>query len=210
MTDSAPQKPAAANNGGIQLLIDLGPIAVFMIAFNVLERFPALKENAVYYATGIFIAATLAAVAYCHFVRGKIPPVLIVTAVIVLLFGGLTIILHSETFIKLKPTVLWGFYGAAILGSLAIKQNIWRLLMQHALTLPDAVWNTLALRWGLFFIAMAAMNEFLRLTQTTETWVSVHTIAFFVCVFVFAALNMPSLMKHLPDEDSATPAPPAA
>ncbi|MFT3726926.1 MAG: inner membrane-spanning protein YciB [Terricaulis sp.] len=211
MTDpTAPTKPAVPSSGAMQLLIDLGPIAVFMIAFNVLERFPALKENAVYYATGLFIAATLAAVAYCQFVRGKVPPVLIITAIIVLAFGGLTIALHNETFIKLKPTVLWGFYGAAILGSLAIGQNIWRLLMQHALTLPDPVWNTLALRWGLFFVAMAAMNEFLRLTQSTETWVSLHTIAFFACFFVFAALNMPLIIKHLPDDDSATTAPPAA
>lgn len=210
MTEPSASNPAAQSHGGIQLLIDLGPIAVFMIAYNLLERVPALKENAVYYATGLFIAATLAAVAYCQFVRGRVPPVLIVTAVIVLAFGGLTIALHNETFIKLKPTVLWGFYGLAILGSLAIKQNIWRLLMQHALTLPDQVWNTLALRWGLFFVAMAGMNEYLRLTQTTETWVSLHTVAFFVCFFAFMALNMPLMLKHMPDDDSATQKPPAA
>jgi intracellular septation protein len=204
MTEPAnPSKPAAPSAGGMQLLIDLGPIAVFMIAFNVAERFPALKENAVYIATGVFIAATLAAVAYCQFVRGKIPPVLIVTAVIVLAFGGLTIALHNETFIKLKPTVLYGFYGVAILGSLAVKQNIWKLLLGHALTLPDHAWNTLALRWGVFFLFMAGLNEFIRNTQTTETWVNLHTIAFFVLTFAFGALNMPLILKHMPDDDGS-------
>ena len=209
MTPSRPPaKPAAST--GVQLLIDLGPIAIFMIAFNVLERFPSLKSSAVYIATGIFIAATLVAVAYCQFVRGKVPPVLIVTAIIVIAFGGLTIALHSDAFIKLKPTVLWGFYGVAILGSLAIKQNIWKLLLGHAFELPDAIWNMLALRWGLFFLAMAAMNEVIRVTQTFGTWVNVHTIAFFVCFFVFAAINMPLILKHLPDDETATPRAPGA
>lgn len=209
MTESAnPPKPSST--GGMQLLIDLGPIAVFMIAFNVLQRFPALKDNAVYYATGVFIAATLAAVAYCHFVRGKIPPVLIATAVIVLAFGGLTIALHNETFIKLKPTVLWGFYGLAILGSLVIKQNIWKLLLQHAFTLPETIWNTLAIRWGLFFLAMAAMNEVVRATQTTGTWVWLHTTVFVVGFFAFTALNMPLILKHMADDSSPTPNAPGA
>jgi intracellular septation protein len=198
-------KPAAQSPNGVQLLIDLGPIAVFMIAFNVLEKFPALKENAVYIATGVFIAATLVAVLYCHFVRGKVPPVLIVTALIVLAFGGLTIALHNETFIKLKPTVLYAFYGVAILISLAVKQNVWRLFFGHAFTLPNAVWNTLALRWGVFFLFMAAVNEIIRNTQTTETWVNLHTIAFFTLTIGFAIINTPLILKHMPDDTSATP-----
>jgi intracellular septation protein len=211
MTDPAePPKSAPNQASAMQLLIDLGPIAVFMLGFNVFERFDALKDNAVYYATGLFIAATLAAVGYCHFVRGKIPPVLIVTAIIVLAFGGLTIALHNETFIKLKPTVLYGFYGIAILGSLLVKQNIWKLLLGHAFTLPERAWNMLALRWGLFFLFMAGLNELLRNTQSTETWVNLHTIAFFVLTFAFAALNMPLILKHMPDDSSATTNAPGA
>lgn len=73
---------------------------------------------------------------------------------------------------KIKPTVVYLFYSAAIFGSMAFGRNIWKLLFEHAFTLPDRVWRILAIRWGLFFIAMAGLNETIRLTQPTEAWVN--------------------------------------
>src|SRR5512134_1294490 len=115
MNDEVPLAPAQPKKPGAnQLLIDLGPIAVFVVAFNVLQRLESTKDNAVYIATAIFIASTLAAIGYCKLRQGRIPPVLIVTGVLVTCFGGLTLLLHDENYIKIKPTFVYFFYAAAI------------------------------------------------------------------------------------------------
>jgi intracellular septation protein len=201
--DTAPPKKAGGIN---QLLIDLGPIAVFVVAFNVLQRIESTKDNAVYIATGIFMAATLAAIAYCWFKQGRIPPVLIVTGVIVTAFGTLTIFLHDATFIQIKPTFTYLFYVAAILFSLAIRQNVWKLLFGHAFNLPDRIWTILALRWAGFFAFQAALNEVIRQTQDFEFWLNSRPFIVFPLVLAFAALNTPIVLKHHRDEEDEAPA----
>jgi intracellular septation protein len=189
--------------GPNQLLIDLGPIVIFVVAFNILQRIPATKENAVYIATGIFIAATLAAIAYCRIKLGNIPPVLIVTGVIVVAFGGLTLLMHDPTFIQIKPTFTYLFYVAAILVSLAIRQNVWKLLFGHAFNLPDRIWTILALRWAGFFAFQAALNEVIRQTQSFEFWLNSRPLVVFPLVVAFAVINTPIVLKHHREEHEA-------
>lgn len=205
MTDASPK---AAASGGQQLLIDLGPVVVFVLAFNVLQRIEATRDNAVFIATAIFMAATLIAIAYSRIRTGRIPPVLIVTGVLVVAFGGLTLVLRDRTFIQIKPTVTYLFYTAAIVGSLLIRQNVWRLLFGHAFALPDRIWTVLALRWAGFFLFMALLNELIRNTQTFEFWLNTRPFLVFPLVLLFAAANMPLMLKHMPD-DSAARAPEA-
>ncbi len=196
------EKPASSP-GFSQLLIDLGPIAVFLISYNVLKRI--WPDDAVYWATGIFIATTLAAIAYCKITRGKIPPVLIVTGVLITVFGGLTIALHNEEFIKIKPTVMYVFFTLAIASSLIIKQNVWKLMFRHVFELPDRIWDVLAMRWAGLFIFMAILNEVIRQTQTTDGWVNARPI-FWVLTLGFALINTPLVLKHSPpDEAQAKP-----
>ncbi len=202
MSDTPAKRPAGQN----QLLIDLGPIVVFVLAYNVLQRIPATKENAVYIATGIFIAVTLAAIAYCQVTRGRIPPVLLITGFFVTAFGGLTIFLRDQTFIQIKPTIIYGFYAAAILGSLAIGQNVWRLLLGHVYTLPDRIWTVLALRWAGFFIFMAVLNEVLRTRLSFDAWLNSRPLFAFGLIFVFALANAPLVMKHHVEDDGEAPA----
>jgi len=201
--DTTAQKPRPADTG--QLFIDLGPTVLFVVAYNVLLRVSALKTEAVYIATAIFIVSTLAAIGYCLWKRGRIPPVLIVTGVIVTAFGGLTIAFHDETFVKLKPTVANFFYAAAITGSVLAKQNVWKLLFGHVFTLPDRIWTVLALRWAAFFFCMGLLNEVLRNTMTTEGWVTWHFPILYIPTLLFAVANTPLVMKHHRDDD----APPA-
>lgn len=192
MSESPPRRRPGPN----QLLIDLGPVAVFVVAYNVLQRIEATKADAVFIATGIFIVATLAAIIYCKLRLGRIPAVLIVTGVVVTLFGGITLALHDENFIKIKPTITYLFYAAAIFVSVAIKQNIWKLLFRHIFTLPDRIWTILALRWASFFVFMAIVNEIIRLTQTTEFWVNSRILIVFPLLLAFAFANTPLLLKH--------------
>jgi intracellular septation protein len=182
--------------GARQLLIDLGPVALFVISSNLLNRFPQTKDNAIFIATAIFIAATLAAIAYCRWKLGKVPPVLIVVGVLVVAFGGLTLALHDENFIKLRPTIANLFYAGAILGSLGLRQNVMKLVFGHVFTLPPRAWTVLALRWGGFFLVMAVVAEYIRRTMTTPDWVNYHFPILYAPTVLFALANAPFLMKH--------------
>ncbi len=184
-----------------QLLVDLGPVAIFVVVYNVLNK--SRPDDAIYIATGVFIAATLAAIAWCKWKRGKIPPVLIVTGILVTVFGGLTMALHDENFLKLKPTIVYLFYAGAIFGSLLFKQNIWKLLFQHVFVLPDRIWTILAVRWGLLFVALAIANEYIRHTQSTEFWVNARLMIFFPAILLFALANAPLTLKHSPKDDAS-------
>lgn len=201
MTDAA-RAPQASPQ---QLLIDLGPTVLFVAAYNIMLRVPATKENAVYLATGLFIASTLLAMGYSLWKNGRIAPVLIVTGVIVTAFGGLTLALHDDTFVKLKPTVANFFYAAAITGSVIVRQNVWKLLFGHIWVLPNRIWNVLALRWAAFFFCMGILNEVMRRTLTTEGWVTWHFPVLYVPTLLFAIANAPLVMKHQIEEAPAAP-----
>jgi intracellular septation protein len=191
----------SARHGATQLAMDLGPIAVFVVAFNVLQRIESLEDNAVYIATGLFIAATLVAIAWAKFKTGRVPPVLVVTGVLVVIFGGLTILLHEPSLVQIKATVVYAFYVAAILGSLAFGQNVWRLLFRHLFTLPDRIWTILALRWAGFFAFMGGLNEVLRHYFNYENgnfdvWLNTRPLVAFPLLLLFTALNTPLVLKH--------------
>jgi intracellular septation protein len=194
------QRPASGASS--QLLIDFGPVAVFVIAYNVLLRLPAYKDNAVYIATGIFIVTTLAAIAYCLWKRGRIPPALIVTGAIVTAFGGLTIALHNDDFIKIKPTAANLFYAVAIIGSVLVGENVVKLLFKHIFTLPDRIWTVLALRWAACFAGLAIVNEWMRQNLSTSDWVTWHFPVLMGLMIAFALANTPLIMKHHVEDEA--------
>jgi intracellular septation protein len=199
-TETPKEKPAA-KGGMTQLLVDLGPVIVFMLAYNLGGRFVAEGQE-IFLATGVFLVATLAAVAYAWIVQKRLPPMLIVTAVIVTVFGGLTLILHDALFIKIKPTIVNLLYAAVVLGGLAVKQNVWKMLFQSAFpALPDKVWNAFALRWGLFFIFLAGLNEFIWRNFSEAFWANFKVLGVMPLTFLFMLANMPLLMKHMPKEE---------
>jgi len=201
-------KPKSARDSAGQLWVDLGPILVFVVTYNVLFRIEATKDEAIYIATGVFIAAVLAAIAWCKLQRGKIPPILIVTGVLVTAFGGLTIIFHDPAIIQIKFTFTFLFYAAAILISLAIKQNVWKLFFRHLFNLPDRIWNVLALRWAAFYVVVAILNEVLRYNFNEangnfDVWLNLRTVLTYPAFIAFAALNTPIVLKHHREEDDA-------
>lgn len=210
MTQENPSSPRkTATQGAGQLLTDLGPTILFVVSYNVLQRMESTADNAVYIATSLFIAATLAAIGYAQWKTGHVPPVLIVTGVIVTAFGGLTIALQDENFVKLKPTVANFFYATALTISVLMKQNVWKLLFRHIFDLPDRIWDVTALRWAAFFFCMGIVNEIMRNTMTTSDWVTWHFPILYIPTLLFAAANTPLLLKHLREEpkDETPPAP---
>lgn len=209
-------KAAAGKGGASQLWVDLGPVLVFVISYNVLHRIEATKENAIYIAISAFIAATLAAIAWCKITRGKIPPVLFVTGVLVTVFGGITILLRDPSIIQIKFTVTFLFYAAGIVFSLLIKQNVWKLLFRHVFTLPDRIWNILAWRWAAFYVLIALLNEVLRYyfneaNGNFDVWLNLRTALAYPAFILFALANTPLVMKHhVEEEEAPQPAAPGA
>lgn len=211
MTETTPDQPApkagAASGAGdkvgiTQLLVDLGPALIFMMTYSLGHNFVP-KGQEIFLATGVFIVATLAAVTYAWTVQKRLPPMLLVTAVIVTIFGGLTLILHDALFIKIKPTIINLLFATAVLGGLAIKQNVWKMMFQGAFPpLPDKVWDVFALRWGLFYIFLAGLNEFIWRNFSESFWVTFKALGVVPLSLLFMAANLPLLMKHMPKSDA--------
>ncbi len=137
---------------------------------------------------------------------------LIVTAVVVLFFGGLTLALHDALFIKIKPTIINLLYAAVIFGGLLFKQNIWKMLFRSAFDLPDKAWTILAVRWGAFFVFLAVLNEVVWRNTSEAFWANFKFFGVFPLTIAFALANVPLLLKHqAPEEkpEASDPAPPA-
>jgi intracellular septation protein len=149
-----------------QIWGDLVPVMGFVLVYNLLRfvdfGLPLINsETALYWATGVLIALTLGVVGQKLITRQKIPPFLIVSSLIVGGFGTLGIVLQDKSFIYIKPTIQNLFLASLIFGGFLFGRNIWRAMFKQVFDLPNHAWNTLATRWGLLFVAMAAWNEFL-------------------------------------------------
>ena len=206
-TKKSTAREAAARSGGIWL--ELGPTLAFILIYNVLLRFPEhgllSKDNALYWATGVLIAATLGVVALKIIRKQKVPPFLLISSGLIGIFGTLGILLHSKLFLFIKPTIINLTLAGLIFGGLAVGRNIWKMLFHELMDLPDFAWRTLAIRWGLYFVAMAAWNEFLWRNFSEATWAN-WKLGNIAISFLFAIANAPYTMKHLrhPDKPDAS------
>ena len=152
------------------------------------------------------MAATGVALAISFIIERRVPIVLVVTAVIVMVFGGLTLLLDDERFIKMKPTIVQALFAIVLLGGLALKKPLLRPLFSAAWTLTDKGWNLLTLRFGLFFAVMAIANEIIWRTQSTDFWVNYKIFGAIAITFAFMACQAPLISRY--QIDSEEPAPP--
>ena len=176
-----------ALNPIVKLLLELGPLALFFAAFS---RFD------IYVATGVLMASVLVTLAVSYVVLRRIPIMPLVTAVIVLIFGSLTLVFHDETLIKIKPTALYLLFAAALFTGLALKKPILKILFDGALQVDEEGWRLLTWRWAWFFIALAVLNECVWRTQTTDLWVKFKTFGFMPLTILFALAQARLIMKH--------------
>lgn len=176
----------------MKLLFDLFPVILFFVAY---------KVSGIYVATGVAIAATVAQIAWLK-LRGKtVEPMLWISLAIIVVFGGATLLLHDETFIKWKPTVLYWLFAAILLGSQWIwNKNLMRTLMGSQLKLPDAVWNKVNLSWSLFFLVAGALNLYVAFNFATDTWVNFKLFGLLGLMVVFVLAQGLFLAKHVQEE----------
>jgi intracellular septation protein len=198
-----PKGPGA----GARLIIDLGPLLVF---FLVNGFAPVLEEFRIFYATGAFMIAMIVALIYSQVRYRHISPLLLFSGFMVVVLGGITLWLHDETFIKVKPTIYY-LVVAGLLGfGLWSGRNLLKLVLESVYPgLSERGWQLLTRNWIAYFVAMAVINEAIWRTQSTDFWVGFKLWFFLPATFVFALANVPMLMRHGLQMEEATDEPPA-
>jgi intracellular septation protein len=170
-----------------KLVTELGPLIVFFVA--------NAKFN-LFVATGAFMVAIVAAMIASYVVVRHVPMMAIVTAVIVLVFGTLTLVLHDETFIKVKPTIIYGLFAAILGGGLLFGRSFIAILFDQMFNLTPKGWRILTMRWALFFLGMAALNEIIWRTQSTDFWVAFKAFGAIPITMIFAMTQMPMVKRY--------------
>lgn len=170
-----------------KLATELGPLLIFFFA--------NAKFN-LFVATAAFMVAIVVALVASWMVTRHIPVMALVTGVIVLVFGTLTLVLHDETFIKVKPTIIYGLFAAVLGGGLLFGRSFIAILFDQMFNLTPEGWRKLTLRWALFFVAMALLNEVIWRTQTTDFWVAFKAFGVIPITMVFAMLQMPLVKRY--------------
>jgi intracellular septation protein len=188
---SSPPAAKPQLNPILKLVLDLGPLVVFFFANS---------HYGIFVATAVFMAAILIALAISYAMTRHLPIMPLVTAVVVVVFGGLTLILHDELFIKVKPTIIYVLFGGVLLGGLAFGKSLLGVVFDSVFHLTEEGWRKLTLRWAIFFLALAVLNEIVWRTQTTDFWVGFKVFGVVPLTFVFAALQYPLLQKYAADE----------
>jgi len=184
-----PAKPQL--NPLLKLALDLGPLVLFFLVNARLGIFAA---------TAAFMVAVLVALVVSYALIRRLPAMAIVSAVIVLVFGGLTLVLEDETFIKLKPTIIYLLFAGVLFGGLLLRKPLLEIVFDQMFHLTEEGWRKLTVRWAVFFLALAVLNEIVWRTQTTDFWVSFKVFAIVPLTFAFAALQYPLLRKYAAPE----------
>ena len=171
----------------VRPLAEYGPIVVFFAVYWLYGIFPA---------TASIMAATCVAIPLSYFVERRIPILSLITAVIVGVFGGLTLWLQDETFIKMKPTIIQVLFGVVLLVGDLFGKNFLRLLMGKALEMKETGWKILTRRFAYFFFLMAVLNELIWRTQTTDIWVNFKVFGILILTAVFFVCQAPLIKKY--------------
>jgi intracellular septation protein len=170
-----------------KLATELGPLMVFFIA--------NAKFN-LFVATGAFMVAVIAAMIASYAVTRHVPMMAIVTAVVVIVFGTLTLVLHDETFIKVKPTIVYTLFATILGGGLLFGRSFIAIMFDQMFNLTPQGWRILTLRWSLWFLAMAVLNEIVWRTQSTDVWVTFKAFGMVPLTMLFAVTQMPLIKRH--------------
>ena len=199
----------------MKILFDLFPVILFFVTFKFAGKNPEAAQalaTAIGYqaeplqlpvllSTAVAITATIAQVVWVKWRHGKVDTMLLVSFGIITLFGGATLLLHDETFIKWKPTVLyWVFATTLVLSNWLFKKNLMRALLQEKLTLPNRVWNQVNLSWSLFFATLGIINLYVAFNFSTDAWVNFKLFGATGMMLVFVLLQAMALAKYVEED----------
>jgi intracellular septation protein len=196
----------------LKLLLELGPLGIFFVgnfwpaAFAPIMRLIvspdilASERVGIFTATAMFMPATVIALVVHYWLVKKLPIMPLVSGVVVLVFGSLTLLLHNDVFIKLKPTIVNSLFGAVLLGGLAFGRPLLSVVLDSVFELTQEGWRKLTFRWGVFFFCLAALNEVIWRTQTTDFWVSFKAWGIMPITLVFALAQTPLMMRYAKPE----------
>jgi intracellular septation protein len=184
---AAPPPPKKKLDPWLKVALELGPLIVFFVVNG---------KFGIFWATGVLMAGVLLTLGVSWAVTRHLPAMPVVTAVLVLVFGGLTVFLQNETFIKLKVTILYSLFGAALIGALYFGKLLLPIVFDMAIHIDDAGWRKLTWRWGLFFFFLAGLNEVMRRILTTDAWVNFKVFGILPLTLLFAIAQAPLIMRH--------------
>jgi len=176
----------------MKFLFDIFPVILFFVAF---------KFSDIYVATAVAIGATFVQIGWVWLRHRKVEKMLWVSLGVIVVFGGATLLLRDETFIKWKPTVLYWLFGASLaVAALAFNKNLIRAMMEKQVTLPDVVWSRLQASWIAFFAAMGALNLFVAYNFSTDAWVNFKLFGGLGLMLIFVVLQALMLGKYVQDK----------
>jgi intracellular septation protein len=202
-----------AMNPLLKLALDLGPLLLFFLANSkpalfepwfaaIIPEAVAHGERAgIFVATAVFMVAIVVALVVSYVMTRHLPVMPMVTAVVVVIFGGLTLFLQNETFIKLKPTIIYLLFAGTLIGGVIMGKQLLAIVFDSMFHLTDEGWRKLTIRWAAFFVCLAVLNEIVWRTQTTDIWVNFKVFVVTPLTFVFAMLQYPTLVKYRIEPD---------
>jgi len=200
-------------NPFLKLMLEMGPLILFFIANFRPQLFMPLvapllpaalltgDAAGIFVATAVFMVAILVVLVASYVLTRHLPVMALVTAVIVLIFGGLTLYLQDETFIKMKPTVIYLLFAALLIGGIVLNRPVLAIVFDAAFHLTEEGWRKLTMRWLFFFLALAVLNEIVWRTQTRDFWVAFKSFGILPLTFIFAALQFPLLQKYAANKE---------
>ncbi|MBV38527.1 MAG: septation protein A [Rhodospirillaceae bacterium] len=183
---------AAAPNPLLKLALEIGPLALFFLTN---------AKAGIFWATAVFMVAILVSLTINWLLERRVPTLPLVTGIFVLVFGGLTLILQDELFIKLKPTIVNTLFAVILFGGLFWGKSFLKSLMGSMFRMTDLGWRMLTIRWALFFVLLAVLNEIVWRNTSTDTWVSFKVFGIMPLTILFSLSQLPAMNRHqLPND----------
>jgi intracellular septation protein len=182
----------------LKMALDLGPLLIFFAANTV--------SSNIFTATWVFMIAITASIAITFAIERKVSPMALLTFALVLIFGGLTLWLSNENFIKIKPTILYSTFAAVLVGGLAFNRLFIKYLLGQTMQLADPAWRALTWRWAAFFLMLAIVNEFVWRNTSTDMWVAFKVWGVFPLTLLFALSQTPFIARHQIEGEKSPPA----
>lgn len=206
--EDASVAPERAPTPWLKLTLELGPLFLFFFANARPKLFAPFAEHVLpphlltganaglFTATAVLIPAVIIALIVSYLRTKRLPTMPLITAVLVVVFGALTLYFQDPRFIKMKPTILYAAFGAALVGGLMFNKPILRIILDNAMPLTERGWQILTLRWAIFFFALAIVNELVWRTQSTNIWVAFKFPGTVIIIFLFTISQVPFMLRH--------------